>query len=182
MDNDGDLDLLASIEMYDDIAILINEGDGTFPEIQYYTGGDKVKAFTVAPFDDNVTQDLAVISSVPDRDFVYLFFNSGLDLLPPPVIDNIERAAVPYTISLDQNYPNPFNPKTTIHYELQTTNDVELSVYNILGQRVATLVSETQKAGHHQVQWDADGLSSGIYYYKLTSGEFQQAKKMMLIE
>jgi len=103
-----------------------------------------------------------------------------------PVVSSLtgmdERTQILKKFNLAQNYPNPFNPKTTIKYELQITNDVELSVYNILGQRVFTLVSEKQNAGHHQVQWDADGFSSGIYYYKLNSGEFQQVKKMMLLK
>ena len=71
---------------------------------------------------------------------------------------------------LSQNYPNPFNPKTIINYELPARsegglmmNDVELSVYNLLGQKVATLVSERQEAGYHQVEWDGSGFASGVY-------------------
>jgi hypothetical protein len=161
---------------------LINEGDGTFLEIQYYTGGDKVKAFAVAPFDDDATQDLAVISSTSDRDLVYLFFNSGLDLLPPPVIDNMEKEVVPYTLTLAQNYPNPFNPKTTINYELPVSNKVELSIFNILGQKVVQLVSGNQQAGTYQVKWDASGFSSGIYFYRLKTENQLLIRKMMLLK
>jgi hypothetical protein len=82
---------------------------------------------------------------------------------------------------IDQNYPNPFNPTTMIKYQLPTTHDVELSIYNILGQKVATLVSERQQAGQYQVPWDASLFSSGIYYYKIQAGEFNQVKKMILI-
>jgi flagellar hook assembly protein FlgD len=79
------------------------------------------------------------------------------------------------------NYPNPFNPNTVINYELPTTNIVELSIYNLLGQKVATLVSERKAAGDHQVEWDATGFSSGIYYYQIRAGEFQAVRKMILL-
>ena len=62
------------------------------------------------------------------------------------------------------------------------TNEIELVIYNIIGQRIATLVSEKQEAGHHQVEWDASGFASGIYYYQLKTGEFQDVKKMILIK
>ncbi len=61
------------------------------------------------------------------------------------------------------------------------TNEVELSIYNLLGQKVATLVSEKQKAGHHQVEWNASRFASGIYYYSIKTGEFQDVKKMILL-
>ena len=80
-----------------------------------------------------------------------------------------------------QNYPNPFNPVTMISYQLPKTSHVELSVYNLLGEKVIALVSEKQQPGQHQVKWDATGFPSGIYYYSLTAGEFKQVKKMVLV-
>jgi hypothetical protein len=81
-----------------------------------------------------------------------------------------------------QNYPNPFNPMTKINYELPITNDVDLSVFNPLGQKVATLVNETQRAGAHQVEWDASGFASGVYYYRLsTDTGFNQTKKLVIL-
>ena len=82
---------------------------------------------------------------------------------------------------LSQNYPNPFNPLTTINYELPITNYVELNVFNLLGQKVATLVDKKQPAGRHQVEWDASKMASGVYYYKLVAGEFSEVRKMILI-
>ena len=78
-------------------------------------------------------------------------------------------------------YPNPFNPSTIINYELRKTSEVELSLYNLIGQKVAILVSEQRDAGSHHVTWDATGLASGVYYYKLVAGEFVQVRKMVLI-
>jgi len=93
-------------------------------------------------------------------------------------LENIQ----PSTHVLYQNYPNPFNPRTIINYELRITNEVDLSIYNVLGQKVATLISKKQTAGHHQVEWDASRYASGVYYYVLIAGEFRDVKKMVLIK
>jgi len=92
------------------------------------------------------------------------------------------ESVLPASYELNQNYPNPFNPTTKINYELPITNDVNLSVYNLLGQKVVTLVNEQKKAGYHQVAWDASGFASGIYYYRIQAGEFQDVKKMLLLK
>ena len=84
---------------------------------------------------------------------------------------------------LHQNYPNPFNPSTVISWQLATGSSVNLSIYNLLGQKVCTLVSEKQKAGNHNVKWNAGDFPSGIYFYKLeTDIGFSQTKKLMLIK
>jgi photosystem II stability/assembly factor-like uncharacterized protein len=82
---------------------------------------------------------------------------------------------------LSQNYPNPFNPRTVIGYRLPAVSDVVLSIYNILGNEVAVLVSEKQAAGTYRVQWDASGFAGGVYCYKLMAGKFQDVKKMVLL-
>ena len=88
----------------------------------------------------------------------------------------------PLEYQLFQNYPNPFNPITTIRYQLLQASQVELAIYNILGQRVATLVSTKKLAGTYQVKWDASRYVSGIYYYYLKAGEFQDVRKMVLLK
>jgi hypothetical protein len=88
---------------------------------------------------------------------------------------------LPKAFFLSQNYPNPFNPTTKINYELPITNYVNLSVYNLLGQKVVILVDEKQNAGSYQVEWDGSGYASGIYYYKIKAGDFQDVKKMILL-
>ena len=93
-----------------------------------------------------------------------------------------EERNVPATFILSQNYPNPFNPVTTINYQLPKISELELSIYNLNGQKVTTLVSKKQPAGQHQVQWDASGFASGIYYYMIKAGEFRQVKKMILLQ
>jgi len=111
--------------------------------------------------------DMGAIESPYER--VIIDDISGLDLL------------IPHKFELLQNYPNPFNPVTAIGYQLSAISDVELSIYNLLGQNVVTLVSEKQKEGHHQVEWDASGFASGVYYYRIEAGEFQDVKKMILL-
>jgi hypothetical protein len=93
-----------------------------------------------------------------------------------------QATTMPGKFSLSQNYPNPFNPETYINYELPMTNFVDLSIYNVLGQRVAVLVSEKKNAGFHNVKWDASGFSSGIYFYHLRAGQLHEVHKMVLLK
>lgn len=87
-----------------------------------------------------------------------------------------------FTFELTQNYPNPFNPSTVINYSIPVASKVELSVYNVLGQKVATLVNAQQAAGKFNVQFNASALSSGMYFYRLEAGNRVEVKKMLLIK
>jgi choice-of-anchor B domain-containing protein len=83
---------------------------------------------------------------------------------------------------LEQNYPNPFNPKTVISYSLIENRFTTLKIFDILGNEVATLVNEKQNAGSHSVEWEAGNYPSGIYFYKLSSGQFKDTKRMILLK
>ncbi|MEQ9278070.1 MAG: T9SS type A sorting domain-containing protein [Balneola sp.] len=83
---------------------------------------------------------------------------------------------------LQQNYPNPFNPSTTISYSVAENADVTLNVFNMLGQKVATLVNSTQSEGSYTVTWDASNVASGIYIYRLQAGNKVFTRKMNLIK
>jgi hypothetical protein len=89
---------------------------------------------------------------------------------------------VPRQIELAQNYPNPFNPTTTLQFAVTKSGHVSLDVFNILGQRVATLVNEVLSAGSYHVNFDGSALSSGVYLYRLTAGDVVQTKKMVLMK
>jgi hypothetical protein len=107
---------------------------------------------------------------------------------PTPMASN-QIAAVEATgqsllrsYSLSQNYPNPFNSTTAISYQLSAFSKVELSIYNLLGQRVATLVSGRQQAGAHQIEWDASDFSSGVYFCRIEAGHFVKVIKLALVK
>ncbi len=87
-----------------------------------------------------------------------------------------------YDYALMQNYPNPFNPTTTIQFAIPAVSDVKLEVFDMLGQKVSTLVNRRMEAGLHTVNFNASNLASGVYFYRLQSGSFMQTKKMMLIK
>jgi hypothetical protein len=88
----------------------------------------------------------------------------------------------PVEFTISQNYPNPFNPSTTLQFGIPEASNVKLEVFNMLGQKVATLVSEKLQAGYHTARFDAGGLSSGVYIYQIQAGNFTQTKKMLLIK
>ena len=88
----------------------------------------------------------------------------------------------PVTFALQQNYPNPFNPATTFEFSIPSSGMVTLEIYNILGQRVATLISEDLSVGSHSHYWDAQGLSSGVYIYRLQAGGLAVSRKMLLLK
>jgi len=89
--------------------------------------------------------------------------------------------AIPTEYRLEQNYPNPFNPSTSISYQLSAASFVDLSIYNSLGQKAATLVSGKQAAGYYKVVWDASGFSAGVYFCRLEAGEFVKVIKLALV-
>jgi hypothetical protein len=103
------------------------------------------------------------------------------------VVDKSDKSNLPKEFSLSQNYPNPFNPHTVIEYSLPGDCEVRITIYNILGQRVRTLVEEHQEAGYRRIEWDgrSDGakeLASGIYFYRIEAEGFTQTRKMLLLK
>lgn len=92
------------------------------------------------------------------------------------------EVTVPWEVILHQNYPNPFNPVTMISYELQKAADVRIEIIDIQGRLVETLVNQSHQSGHHMVNWDASGIVSGTYLYRLTAGNIVETKKMLLIK
>ncbi|HCY77083.1 MAG TPA: hypothetical protein DHV28_14265 [Ignavibacteriales bacterium] len=92
------------------------------------------------------------------------------------------RVNVPLEYSLDQNYPNPFNPTTTIRYAIPEDNFVSIKLYDILGNEVITLVNEQKQAGRYEMLFNASNIASGVYYYQISSGNFTQTRKLMLMK
>ena len=121
--------------------------------------------------------------------FSYGLTGAVIDSVSYGNIGHVEKPnkSIPNKYSLSQNYPNPFNPSTTIKYSIPNVGvghapTVQLKVYDVLGREVATLVNKEQSAGNYEVQFDASGLTSGIYLYQLQSGNFIESRKMILIK
>ena len=136
--------------------------------------------FVGNPFDDIGNEDYWDIDETT---------NNGYPFLANPAV-NVEEPYIPNPSSLITNlnhYPNPFNPNTTIHYSILSDGNVELSIYNIKGQKVKQLLSDQLTAGEHSVVWDGkdergNAVSSGIYLYRLETGNYSSTKKMLLMK
>ena len=89
---------------------------------------------------------------------------------------------LPIEYALKQNYPNPFNPSTRIKYSIPQSSNVVIKIFDILGNEIETLVNEEKPTGIYEVQFDATGLSSGVYFYTLTAGNFVENRKMVLLQ
>jgi len=142
--------------------------DGWYPGQSLISGVDSVftppYSYTLDPFDSVKTK---VMQYAGNKGSV-----TGVEKLK----------SMPSGFVLYQNYPNPFNPSTTISYQLPEEGNVELSIYNMLGQQVAQLVSGYKNAGNYSVIWDAQNFASGIYFYTLKEQNFIESKKMLLLK
>ncbi len=101
---------------------------------------------------------------------------------PGYLTDADENTNLPADFLVLDNYPNPFNASTAIEYQLQRSADVKIEIYNILGRKVATLIDMNQSPGYHRAIWNANGFSSGVYFYKIQADDLTQSKKMLLLK
>jgi hypothetical protein len=141
--------------------------------------------------DDGAESALEVLRASGERTTQPLTGSGSLILEKPDVLEVFLKVTggsggpLPTAFALHQNYPNPFNPVTTIRYDLPVTGRVALEVYNILGQKVRTLVNEIQDAGFKSVQWDAGNVASGVYFCRLSVGgpttDFVRTTKVVLL-
>jgi hypothetical protein len=97
------------------------------------------------------------------------------------VTDVRESGGDAYEFRIGQNYPNPFNPTTQITYSVTRASNVTLKVFDVLGREIAVLVNERKQAGEYKVSWNAEGVPSGVFFYRIVAGEFTQTKKMLVI-
>jgi hypothetical protein len=174
IDGDGDMDVLSASYMDNKIAWYENDGNENFtPHIITTSAMGAVSVFAVDVDSDG---DMDVISASDGDGKIAWYENMMIN----SVDDHIDYFADNY--KLYDNYPNPFNHSTLIEFSLPKPEFVELKVYNILGKEVATLVSKKLNQGNHIYTFDGKNLASGIYYYMIKAGEFQQSKKMLLIK
>jgi hypothetical protein len=134
-----------------------------------------------------VTQTYAVTQTLT-TDGAYLYAGDrGTGVWRRPLSEMVTSVGpavtgLPREFLLSQNYPNPFNPSTTIRMELPRSSVVRLSVYDVLGREVSVLVNDRKNAGVHEVKFDGSNLASGVYFYRLTAGDFVQSKKLLLLK
>ncbi len=166
----------------------VNVPDSTFlGRITFLTDA----AFTV---DDAITFFIAngdfsvkragslVVESPPVANMHNCAINGGMPDDEPSSVDPGDPIPIPTTTRLGQNYPNPFNPSTTIPFTLKQTGMVTLTVYNILGQKVSTLVNSVMTAGEKDVSFNAHGLASGMYFYRLETEGYSSMKKFVVLK
>ncbi|MDQ3019935.1 MAG: T9SS type A sorting domain-containing protein [Bacteroidota bacterium] len=102
----------------------------------------------------------------------------------PETISGLENISIeiPVTYGISQNFPNPFNPSTTIKFDIPQLSNVKLSIYDIAGREVSTLVNSEMQPGSYNYKWDATNFASGIYFYRIKAGAFVETKRMLLIK
>ncbi len=158
--------------------------NGNFEQIASYQTTDKLRGQgTKLTETKYVYEDSR--NTLPGKEYFYKLVSVDIDGTRHDITlggQSVWQVQLPFEYALDQNYPNPFNPVTTIQFSLEKSGKTVLEIYNILGQKVATLVDGNLNAGAHRYQWNASGLASGIYFYRLRSDNFVATKKMVLVK
>lgn len=168
----------------------VEDGDTPDLEIESMVPQTKTEQWETIVFDFSEKDgEWNIIAFMPDfadpvdldEDIVIYFANIRLGDEPDITSAELD-SEIPTRFGLDQNYPNPFNPATSIAFQLPENSRVTLEVYDVIGQRVATLVDDNLNAGYHEVSFDGTRLASGVYVYRMQAGDFVQTRKLMLIK
>ncbi|HUV29881.1 MAG TPA: FG-GAP-like repeat-containing protein [Acidobacteriota bacterium] len=179
-DGDGDPDLAATNYYNYNVSVLASNGDGTFAPQAVYAAGSNPHGLFAADLNGNGTMD--VVTANAGSDSLSVLLNQiGTDVEPVP------GSILPETYSLEQNYPNPFNPSTRVQFSLPRVTHVRLTVLNVLGQEVVTLVSRTLPPGQYEAEWNGvdahnEPVATGLYLYRLQAGDYVETRKMMLLK
>jgi hypothetical protein len=206
LNNDSYIDIIYNVSIYSPNSnyelfhtyILFNNGDGTYEEpVNYYTGICSHRSIAADldgdGWNDIITLNYDVCSPPPVTGTIHILFNDRTGHFVEDPVTGIEDEEITVEeFKLYQNYPNPFNPTTKIKYSIPSnvkgeTSNVSLKVYDVLGNKIATLVNEEIPSGEYEVEFsaiggDGSGLASGLYFYQLSTKEFIDTKKMMLLK
>jgi fibronectin-binding autotransporter adhesin len=158
--------------------------NGIFEELASYQTTDKLRGQgTKLTETKYVYEDSR--NTQPGKTYFYKLVSVDIDGTRHEITlggQSVWSVQLPFEYALDQNYPNPFNPVTTIQFSLEKPGKTVLEIYNVLGQKVATLVDGNLSAGAYRYQWNASGMASGMYFYRLRSDNFVATKKMLLVK
>lgn len=166
----------ADVDPYGNVFLATVQGLGI------YRNGEQKALFTSqnVPFPENHVSAVRLIA--PGRLLIGFWLHGGAVLTyDESLVTGSLAEDLPSDLKLHQNYPNPFNPATVLRFEVPGDLEVQLAVYDVLGRRVTTLVNERMEAGYHEAVFDASGLASGVYLYRLRAGEMMLTRKMMLV-
>ena len=193
MDNDGDLDLVLACNGPNEI--WLNNGSGSFTNSGLRLGSEWTWGIDVGDFNNDGKLDVVAVNMAFDMlntEPWYIargrYAEVWLNTTQTTAVENENSEThVPESIELLNNYPNPFNPTTVISYKLSASSNVKLTVHNLLGQKIKTLVNSFQHAGEHKVVWNGtdefnDSVGSGIYFYSLSTSRGSIQRKMMLLQ
>jgi hypothetical protein len=182
VDNDGNVyvtgESMGTLPYYDYLTIRYSptgSEDTTLRQNGSANMNDYPSAIVLGPYSTIYVTGSASFSG---SGLVYYTLRYSLDPISLTPISN----KVPLNFSLSQNYPNPFNPATTIKFDIAKTSLVKLSVFDITGREIEVLANQRLNQGSYSVNWNASKVSSGVYFYRLTAGDFVQTKKMMLVK
>ena len=153
--------------------IVAKDGSGNFINPQTLPANNAGSCAVFHDRDNDGIMDMTGIDELDD--LLILFVNDG-------VVNISEEESVPAEFYLSQNYPNPFNPITNFEFRISDFGFVSLKVYDLLGREVAVLIDEEKSAGEYEVEFNGEGLSSGMYFYTLKAGNFTDTKKMILLK
>lgn len=170
----------SSATMDFDVYLIKTDAGGNETWSRTFGGTGNEQCYTVQQTSDGgyILSGQASSFGTGDAD-AYLIKTDNMGLTDVQIEHNPQ---VPESFSLEQNYPNPFNPTTTITFDLPVQSDVNLTVYNTLGQEVTTLINEVKQAGRHHIVFDASNLPSGVYIYRINAGLYTGTKKMVLVK
>ena len=158
-----------------------------------YTNGQSLDINGVIQIDADASGNGGVIPDIRvpiNEETVYQAFVEGKDVELNFVVETLDQLTMIeddqttgyLQIQLDQNYPNPFNPSTKIKFTLPKSDEIRVDIYNAMGEKIATLLNKTMPAGNHEIEFNAQNLPSGLYIYKIQAGQFQSAKKMLILK
>jgi hypothetical protein len=171
--NNSDTLLASGLEI-----LLLNTGEGTLSDVTDLGDGTYIAVIT-SP--NSIGTDTVSATVISGTDTVTLFQKVFVVYITPTSVQSFDSPN-PEIFYLFQNYPQPFNPATTIKYQIPELSFVKLTVFDLLGNEIVTLVNKKKQRGIYEVNFNADGLASGVYIYKLTAGNFTASKKLILLK